>query len=358
MQEFDVLVVGGGPAGAASALKCSQSGFETALVEKGPSDRHKPCGGVLPTVCVDILDDLRLKIPMEVMSRPPTIGLFYVPPSGRSNGGSVRNYRLLNVNRDRFDEWLRKAAEISGATILHEAEFVKLERKGSIKSLIHVGGHEIEFSTRYLIGADGAFSAVQRQLYPSAEADYVQILQERWSAEGDFGEYFYAFFKGDITPTYSYVIPKNGSLVVGTGVPHSHHASASDSIRRFKEWLRREFAFNPIRLETREAAAIPYRLPLCGDRNIILVGDAAGFCNHLSGEGVRLAIESGIAAGEAVVQAETDCEDLSSLYTLRVQSLTEFIHRTHEFAIGMTEDGREEFVKSELARASLELPIA
>jgi len=300
------------------------------------------------------LDDLALKIPAEVMCSPPTIGLFYVPPSGRRNGGSVRNYRLLNVNRDRFDEWLRKAAEVSGATTLHRAEFVRFERNADIQALIRVGTHTIRFSTRYLIGADGTFSTVRRLLYPSLGVDYLSILQERWVATGDFGEHFYAFFKGDITPTYGYVIPKNRNLIVGTAVPHRYHMPASDSISRFKEWLRTEFAFNPMRLERRESAAIPYGSPLCGKENIILVGDAAGFCNHFSGEGIRLAIESGIAASEAVVEAESDHEPLSSSYARRVQSLAEFIQRTHEFAIGMTDDQRERFVKSELDRASLE----
>lgn len=353
MQNFDVIVIGGGPAGAASALKSSQLGFKTVLVEKGPSDRHKPCGGVFPDICIDILHNLELKIPTEVMCSPPTIGLFYVPPSGRSNGGSVRNYRLLNVNRDRFDEWLRKAAEISGSTILHEAEFVRFEKKGKTKFIIRLGGKLVELSARYLIGADGAFSAVRRQLYPDARMDYLQILQEHWSAGGDFDEYFYVFFNGNVTPAYSYLIPKNGRVIVGTGVPPGYRMSVSDCLPRFKDWLRREFSFNPTRLVQREATAIPYSSPLCGEGNAVLVGDAAGFCNHMSGEGVRLAIESGMAACEALVEAERGRETLSSLYTLQVQSLVGFIENTHEYAVGMTDDDREQFVKSELARMSL-----
>ena len=353
---MDVLVVGGGPAGATLALKCTQFGFKTLLVEKGTPTRHKPCGGVLPTVCISILDDLGLKIPAEVMCSPPTLGLFYVPPSGRSNGGSLRNYRVLNVNRDRFDEWLRTAAENSGARLLYEAEFVGFERNGDVKALLRVGGDAVELLTRYLVGADGTFSAVKRQLYPNLGTDYLPIVQERWSAAGDFGEYFYAFFKGDITPAYSYVIPKDGSLIVGTGVPRDHHVPALDCIRKFKEWLRGEFAFSPVHLAGRDTAAIPYSSPVCGEGNVILVGDAAGFCNHLSGEGVRLAIESAMAGAEAISQAESDHEALSSSYTARVESLTEFVRKTHDFGTRMTDDGREEFVKSELARGSLDSP--
>ncbi len=353
MQYFDVVVVGGGPAGAASALKCSQLGFDTLLVERGAPDRHKPCGGVLPAICIDILNDLGLKIPTNAMCVPPTIGLFYVPPSGRRNSGYVRNYRLLNVNRDRFDEWLRRAAESSGACILHETEFVKFTKNGDINILTRVGGQTLKFSARYLIGADGTFSTVRKQLFSNTKVEHLMVLQEYWSAEGDFGEYFYIFFKGDVTPTYGYVIPKDGLLIVGIGIPAGYHMTASTCISRFKEWLHREFAFNPIRLERRKIAAIPYGLPVCSEGNVILVGDAAGFCNRFSGEGIRLAIESGISAGEAVRQAERGYEELSSLYALQIQSLTKFIGRTYDFVTNLTDDGRERFVKSEFARISL-----
>ncbi len=353
MQSFDVIVVGGGPAGATSALKCSQLGFNTLLVEKGAPDRHKPCGGVLPTICIDILNELGLKIPVDVMCSPPAVGLFYVPPSGRMNGGCLRNYRLLNVNRDRFDEWLRKEAENSDVLTLYEAEFLKFKRNRGVKVFIKVDGHVTELSSRYLIGADGAFSTVRRQLYPNMEVETLMVLQEHWSGGGDFDECFYVFLKGDITPTYGYVIPKDGHLVVGVGSPKWHHTPASACLSRLKEWLRREFAFNPIRLERRETAAIPCSAPICGEEDVILIGDAAGFCNRFSGEGIRLAIESGIAAGEAVGQAERDLETLSSLYALQVESLTNFISRTHEFAISLTDYEREKFIESELARISL-----
>lgn len=357
MQNFDVVVVGGGPAGAASALKCSQLGLNTLLIEKGPPDRHKPCGGVIPTVCIDILDDLGLNIPTDIMCSPPTLGVFYVPPSGREDGGHVKNYSLLNVNRDRFDGWLRKAAESSGVRVLHEAEFVNLERNGGINVYVFIRaeGHVIKLSPRYLIGADGAFSAVRKQLYPNTKGENLTVLQECWLTQADFGECFYAFFKGNVTPTYGYVIPKDGLLIVGTGTPRGHHTPTSIYLSRFKGWLRREFAFNAVSLEKTEAAAIPYSSPMCGEGNIILVGDAAGFCNPFSGEGIRLAIKSGIAAGEAVRQAEHSHEALSSSYTPRVKSLTKFICKMHEFAVSLTDDGREDFIRSELARISLTL---
>src|SRR4030043_2306398 len=101
---FDVIVVGGGPAGIASALECNKRGYKTLLLERGQPGRHKPCGGILPTLCADILEEeFGLKIPSQVMCLPEKLGLFYVPPSGKDNGGSLRNYNLLNLNRAQFD---------------------------------------------------------------------------------------------------------------------------------------------------------------------------------------------------------------------------------------------------------------
>lgn len=357
MRNFDVIVVGAGPAGCASALKCSQLGFDVLLIEKEALGRHKPCGGVLPFVSVDVLGEIGLKkIPEEVMCSPPTLGLFYVPPTGIKNSGYVKNYRLLNVNRDRFDQWLQNAAESSGTQILYETEFLKFEEmQEGFTITARTRSRVMDLSTCCLIGADGVFSKVRKQLYPNLEMKTLTILQEHWRAEGNFGEYFYMFFKGNVTPTYGYVIPKDGIFIVGTGAPKGNLTPVSVCIRRFKTWLRREFAFNPVSLRIREAAAVPYGsqisgFPMSGEGNVTLVGEAAGFCNSLSGEGVRLAIESGIAAGEAMKQLEHSNGLLSKLYAQQIEGLNEFVCSTYEFAIDLTDEGREDFVKTELAR--------
>ena len=118
MTSFDVIVVGAGPAGVASALKCAIKGYKTILLEKGQPGRHKPCGGIVPTLCCDLLEEeFGLELPPEVMCSPKTLGLFYVPPSGRDNGGERSNYQLINLDRDRFDEWLCLSAEDLGVKV-------------------------------------------------------------------------------------------------------------------------------------------------------------------------------------------------------------------------------------------------
>lgn len=354
MTFFDVIVVGAGPAGAVSALKCAKQGYNTLLLERERLPRHKPCGGIIPILCADLLEEeFGLKIPPEVMCSPKMLGLFYVPPSGRKNSGSLKNYRLFNINRDLFDQWLCRVAEGSGVQVLYGAEFLEFQKSEVIKVLVKDRENMIELKSRYLIGADGVFSKVRKQLYPDLEWKTLTVLQEYWRAKGDFDEYFYAFFKEDITPYYAYLIPKNGFFVIGTGVPRGYPISIPRCLNRFKKWLRQEFAFEPVALERKEIGAIPYHSLCNGEGNVILVGDAAGFCNPFSGEGIRLAIESGIAASEAMKQAEHSGGLLSSLYARRIEGLKEFIRRVYEFSIALTDKEREKFVTSELKRVSL-----
>jgi len=353
-ENFDVIVVGGGPGGATSAIKGSQLGYRTLLVEKQSPHRHKPCGGVLPTLCIDILGELGVKLSPDMMCTPPTLGLFYIPPSGKVNSGSMMSYRLLNINRDIFDGRLQKAAEDSGVKIMFRAEFKGLHvQDDGVDILVNFGGRDVKFSAQYLIGADGALSRVREELYSQVHMETLMVLQEWWEAEGEFSEHFYTFYKGEITPTYAYVIPKDGLLVLGAGFRRSSFKQAHICMEMFRAWLRREFSFNPILLKGREAAPLPYGMPVNGEGRVILVGDAAGFCNHFSGEGVRLAIESGVLAAESIDMVKHSDEQLSTIYDQRVDGLNKFVQRVHEFAAGLTDEDREKFVESEIKRAPL-----
>ncbi len=120
---------------------------------------------------------------------------------------------------------------------------------------------------------------------------------------------------------------------------------ASDCIDNFKEWLNREFAFEPLKLKRKSAAAVPYGYQLVGKGNVILAGDAAGFCNAFTGEGIRLAAESGIAVGRSIQQAENSNQPLSEIYEHDAEGLKELVKATHDYASSMTQEKREEFVK-------------
>jgi len=354
MKDFDVIVVGSGPAGAFSAIKCSQLGFNVLLIERGTRWHHKPCGGILTPICLETIEKTTKKtIPKEVMCSPETLELYYVPPSGRKNGGCIKNYRVFNINRDKFDYWLRELVEGLGIQVWYEAELLGLQKLEPIQASVKKNNSNIALTAQYLIGADGVYSKVRSKLYDKVEVETVTILQEYCKCEGDFDNYFYEFFRGEISPTYSYLIPKDGLYVLGVGIPTGCSTSISACMSRFKDQLQREFTFKIRSVGRRENWAIPYGFTYLGEGNVVLAGDAAGFCNAFSGEGIRLAVESGIAAGQAVQEAITENKPLASPYIDLVEWISDLVRRTYEFSIDLTDEEREEFVRSELARVSL-----
>ena len=82
MPDHDVIVVGGGPAGASTAITCARNSLNTLLVERGGRRRHKPCGGILPNVCAELITEhFGIEIPDEAFSGPRASASSTSPPA-------------------------------------------------------------------------------------------------------------------------------------------------------------------------------------------------------------------------------------------------------------------------------------
>lgn len=354
MPDHDVIVVGGGPAGASAAITCARKGLDTLLVERGRKFRHKPCGGILPNVCAELItEQFGIEIPDEVYSRPRSLGLFYVPPSGRGNSGKVRGYRLISVYRDILDQVLRDAAMESGAEVLLETSLRDLKDEGGIEAILKGSdGVSRKVTARALVGADGVNSTVGEQIY-GPEDRKLYVYQEHVEAKGDIGDNFYAFFRGDVSPSYGYVLPRDGLFVIGVGVPADSLGMNPNPIALLKLWLSREFGYREERVETREVWPIPYGFSRIGRGSVLLAGDAAGLCNPLSGEGIRWGVESGVAAGEAIATAILEGTTPEEVYGDEIGQVQRVLRRIYGFTMSLSDEGREAFVKEEISRLSV-----
>jgi geranylgeranyl reductase family protein len=347
---YDVIVVGGGPAGATGAMCCARSGFRVLLLEKMVFGRHKVCGGVLPLVAPDIIEQIvQASIPADVMSDPPQLGLTYVPPSGKVNGGRLTGYTVHNIDRDRFDMWMIDLALDAGAEVLFSTKLTSFREENGISVHADSKGRDTSLRTRFLIGADGVRSTVRKCLFPDV-ADPVMIVgQEVWHGTGDYSNDFYELFKGSISPACSYLIPKHGQVFIGTGVLSKSEPTIAAALRLLRTWLKEESIFVGNEMVGHERWAIPFGNIVRGKGNVILAGDAAGLCNPLSGEGIRLAVESGEAAS---ISIEKHFEDKMVLeeYVRGTSGLSSMVRGLYEFVVSADDTIREGFVRTELTR--------
>lgn len=282
------------------------------------------------------------------MANPSQLGLYYIPPSGRENGVVIEGYKIYNVNRDRFDQWLRDTAEKNGVSIQYKTECIGFEYDREFSVQVEGPSGRCLYSSEYLIGADGVRSYTRRKLMPNEDTPVMLVAQEELNAEGDFGEYFYGFFREDISKAYAYVIPKSNRLFLGLGTTPHTKPNLHQLMIRFKKWLGTEFAFNELSLVRRETWAIPFGYFHLGVGNALLVGDAAGLCNPLSGEGIRPAIESAEAAAAAITT--TGDSSLVNRYARNVEGLVFMLKDLNRFVRSMDNAAMEEFIHQEAKR--------
>ncbi|MCX7339810.1 MAG: geranylgeranyl diphosphate reductase [Hyphomicrobiales bacterium] len=307
---FDVVVVGGGPAGATAAADLAAKGHSVLLLDK--AGRIKPCGGAIPP---RLIRDFR--IPDELLCARISSARM-VPPSGRfvdmpiDTGGYVGM-----VDRETFDEWLRERARSKGAT-RRRGSFERLTRDADGTALVHytpkvTGGEvpggepgEVAVRARMVIGADGARSGVARAAIPGAEKipfvfAYHEIVRAPTTASEAYDPARCdVHYDGRFSPDfYSWVFPHGDTMSIGTG-----SANKGFSLRGSVGDLRKKLGLSEAATIRKEGAPIPLK-PLKkwdNGRDIIVVGDAAGVVAPSSGEGIYYAMACARCAADAVHQ--------------------------------------------------------
>ena len=153
-----VLVVGGGPAGATAARRLAGAGIEVILVEKDILHHRKPCGGGIASTAFEELEIPR-NIPHRIVNT-----IRFVSPSGRKLNIPLKGGEILVVDRMAFDSLLRSLAGASGAQVL-EGEFSGFQsRDGKLKSRVLINGETEIIESDYLIASDGVNSRVRSSL--------------------------------------------------------------------------------------------------------------------------------------------------------------------------------------------------
>jgi geranylgeranyl reductase len=351
---FDVVVVGGGPAGATAAHTLAQRGLSVMLLDR--AGRIKPCGGAIPPRLIkDYAIPDHLLVAKAKSAR-------MIAPSDHKVDIPIDNGFVGMVDRAEFDEWLRERAASAGA-VRRIGTFDKLSRDADGVSVVHFQARErsqrgegtpAQVRARSIIGADGAKSQVARQAGVDGAKDtqYVFAYHEIVKAPaikpaGYDGTRCDVYYQGLLSPDfYGWVFPHGDTLSIGTG-----SADKGFSLRHAVAQLRQASGLGQAEVLRREGAPLPMK-PLKrwdNGRDVVLAGDAAGVVAPASGEGIYYAMYGGELAAHAVEKLLHTGEVKSLLFARK-----EFMraHRTVFTVLGImqwfwysSEKRRERFVK-------------
>jgi menaquinone-9 beta-reductase len=316
--EYDAIVVGGGPGGAAAAYHFVRGGARVLLVERSAYPREKVCGDGLTPRAVAALDAMGLRDTYREWSR--SAGL-------KIHGGGVvielpwpeltdfPSYGLARPRTD-FDQLLARHAEKAGATVWERTDAVgPLLEGGLVRGVIvqREGEDPVDLRAEVVVAADGASSRIAQALglHRDEERPLGVAVRQYVTSDRDRDPWIDSYlelWRGDeLLPGYGWVFPlADGTLNVGLGLLNtSKHFRNVNYRRLLAEWLPtvgREWGFTPADAISKPRSA---PLPMAANRHppvhrgVLFVGDAAGLINPFNGEGIDYAMESGQLAAEA-----------------------------------------------------------
>lgn len=306
----DLIVVGGGPSGAMAALLAAEAGLETVLLERSKIPRPKSCGGLISARAANLLPTDLLK-QKEVFHPIRSIAVI----TGKREYIAEHNEPCgYLVDRTEFDSALLMVASARGVKVLDQTALtgINLQAKeggSSANNLLEVDTSSTgKISARYIIGADGAYSVTARltglrKRKRQAEGKASSILIEKICSTPGKASFYPRPFSGGMAWSF-----RAGCLYnYGSGGLFGRQRDLKKDAELFR---------SNGHLNYKSSWPLPFLGPVCQNTagRVILVGDAAGFVEPYSGEGIYNSLKSAYLAIEAIKEAEVNNTEAESYY--------------------------------------------
>lgn len=294
---FDVVVLGAGPAGSAAAKRAADRGLSVALIDRSVFPRHKLCGALVSPRGGRAIEDVHgMPLPEEMYLPSRKVQFKW---DGEVLRDVMAPYDLNYTTRMEMDHWLQKSAIAAGAVNMEGTRVAKILDEESALEL--ADGTRVDYGV--LIGADGAASPVAKHLFGQAfDNDKIAFAFEAEAdqpCEGETDALMSIDFR-IVNWGYGWNFPKRKTRTIGLGGIKSVDQDLKAKMNRYLELE----GVDPESV-TIKGAHLPggdYKVKP-GRGNILLAGDAAGFVDAITGEGIALALESGALAADAAAAA-------------------------------------------------------
>lgn len=294
MALYDLIVVGAGPAGSTLAREAAGGGARVLLLDRAEFPRDKPCGGGVNLRAASLLPfDLAAVTERTVTGLRVSLNL---------SGDFTRRYSrplCYMTQRSRLDAFLVEKACASGAE-LRDGETVRSIESDTKSVTVRTRGGS--FRGRLLAGADGANGIVARATGLDGGRSLAVALEANLPCPGGIPDRWrqtIAMDLGLLPGGYGWLFPKEDHLNLGVG----GWRHFGPRLRSLLDRLTRHYDLRETGLEHVRGHHLPIRqagAPLASGRTL-LVGDAAGLIDPLSGEGIYSAILSGNLAAKRVL---------------------------------------------------------
>ena len=334
---YDLAVVGGGPAGCAAAIAAARAGQRVLLCERGRYPRHRVCGEFISPESHQLLADL-LGRDHELLRTPPQISQARMFVDGNCLEFSLPE-PAWSISRYDLDAALWKAAENAGADCRDSTAVQSIDQ-----SSIRIADQAI--AAKSIINASGRWSNVRRSSLAESGPRWVGI-KAHFSGESAPSATDIYFFEGG----YCGVQPVGNKRINASAMVRADVATTLDEVfaAHSQLWLRSR-AWEQV-TETVATSPLVHSVPEPVTNGVMNAGDAAAFIDPFTGDGISLALRSGVLAAQCAINGGTERYTSeyqarfahafqTAAFTRRLSRAPETLRRIAAFAF------RSDFVKS------------
>ena len=316
--EYDVIIVGAGPSGAAAARVLCDNGISVLIIEKKKLPRYKICSGIIFKKSLEITEKYFGKIPDSAFVTPKYLkGVRMWDSDGKYSDWPFKiDGGAPNVWRSEYDHWLVKN---SGADVLGETQLIGFNKSNDyIATNCNNKDKRLDFNCRFLISAEGSASIIRAKLDPEFEKGLEKFFAYQNYYEGSCKLdpfYYHGFLDESFGNVYAWYSVKDDLVVFGTGIKVGNRLAPY--LSKFTKFLEKEFELKLERMK-RKASCIGFNICssnkfFLGRDNILLVGESAGFLN-MFGEGISSALSTGLLAGKAISESLNSPKNAFAVY--------------------------------------------